>query len=73
MSECDIKILLKNVYEIYIKEKFMNQMSSPLKKIINRQMYNIKRLFYLATSVKIQSFKTFILPYFDNCLSLIGL
>ena len=34
-------------------------------------MYSIKRLFYLATSLKIQFFKTFILPYFDYCLSLI--
>jgi len=33
-------------------------------------MYSIKRLFYLATSVKIQFFKTFILPYFDYCISL---
>ena len=32
---------------------------SNLKKIINRKMYSIKRLFYLATSVKIQFFKTF--------------
>ena len=42
-----------------------------LKKIINRKLFSIKRLFYLATSVKIQFFKTFILPYFDYCLSLI--
>ena len=34
-------------------------------------MHSIKRLFYLCTSVKIQFFKTFILPYFDYCLSLI--
>jgi len=38
---------------------------------INRKLYSIKRLFYLATSVKIQFFKTFILPYFDYCLSLL--
>ena len=44
---------------------------SNLKKIINRKLFSIKRLFYLATSVKIQFFKTFILPYFDYCLSLI--
>lgn len=30
----------------------------------------IKRLFQLCTSVKIQFYKTFILPYFDNCCSL---
>ncbi len=34
-------------------------------------MYSIKRLFFLCTSVKIHFFKTFILPYFDYCLSLI--
>jgi hypothetical protein len=33
-------------------------------------MFSIKRLFYLNTSVKIQFFKTFLLPYFDYCLSL---
>ena len=44
---------------------------SNLKKIINRKMFSIKRLFYLATKVKIHFFKTFILPYFDYCLSLI--
>ena len=35
------------------------------------KFYSIKRLFYLATFVKIHFFKTFILPYFDFCLSLI--
>ena len=44
---------------------------SILKKIVNWKMHSIKRLFYLCTSVKIQFFKTFILPYFDYCLSLI--
>ena len=33
-------------------------------------MFSIKRLFYLNTSVIIQFFKTFLLPYFDYCLSL---
>ena len=44
---------------------------SNLKKVINRKLFSIKRLFYLATSVKIHFFKTFILPYFDYCSSLI--
>ena len=43
---------------------------SNMKKIINMKLYSIKRLFYLATSAKIHFFKTFILPYFDYCLSL---
>jgi hypothetical protein len=41
---------------------------SNVKKIVNWKMYSIKRLFYLCTSVKIQFFKTFILPYFDSFL-----
>ena len=45
--------------------------TSDLRKIINRKLFSIKRLFYLSTSVKIQFFKTFILPYFDYCLSLL--
>ena len=42
-----------------------------VKKLINRKIYSIKRLFYLATTVKIQFFKTFILPYFDYCSTLL--
>ena len=41
------------------------------KKIINRKIFSIKRLFYLSTAAKIQFFKTFILPYFDYCSSLL--
>ena len=44
---------------------------SNIKKIVNKKLYSIKRLFFLCTSVKIHFFKTFILPYFDYCLSLI--
>ena len=44
---------------------------SILKKIVNKKLFSIQRLFFLATSVKIHFFKTFILPYFDYCLSLI--
>jgi hypothetical protein len=44
---------------------------SIVKKIVNRKLFSIKRLFYLCTSVKIHFFKTFILPYFDYCLSLV--
>jgi hypothetical protein len=47
------------------------QYACQLKKMINKKMYSIKRLFYLSTAVKLQFFKTFILPYFDYCLSLI--
>ena len=37
---------------------------------INSKLFSIKRLFYLSTAVKLQFFKTFILPYFDYCMSL---
>ena len=37
---------------------------------INIKLFSIKRLFQLATAVKIQFFKTFVLPYFDYCSSL---
>ena len=49
--------------------KFNNMLN--LKENFSCYNYSIKRLFYLATAVKIQFFKTFILPYFDYCLSLI--
>ena len=38
---------------------------------VNKKLFSIKRLFYLCTSVKIQFFKTFILPYFDYIFTLI--
>lgn len=40
-------------------------------KSINAKLFAIKKLFYLSFDVKILFFKTFILPYFDYCLSLI--
>ncbi len=42
-----------------------------------RNFFNLKNInklleiFYLSTSVKVQFFKTFILPYFDYCLTLL--
>jgi hypothetical protein len=38
---------------------------------INKKIYSIKKLFYLPFEVKIQFFKTFLLPYFDYCISLL--
>ena len=40
-------------------------------KKINVKLLSIKRLAYLPFSVKLQFFKTFILPLFDYCLSLV--
>ena len=48
-----------------------NKYISDLKKAINQKLFSIKRLFYLSTSVKIQFYKTFVMPYFNYCLSLI--
>ncbi len=41
-----------------------------IRKTINMKIHSIKRLFYLSTPVKIQFFKTFILPCFDYCSTL---
>ena len=38
---------------------------------VNRKLFSIKRLAYLPFLVRLQFFKTFILPIFDYCLSLI--
>jgi exonuclease III len=51
------------------KLNFENYVST-LRAKINKRLFSIKKLFFLAKSVKIQFFKTFILPIFDYCLSL---
>jgi hypothetical protein len=48
-----------------------HQYASELRKSINKKLYSIKKLFYLSFQVKLQFFKTFILPYFDYCSTLI--
>jgi hypothetical protein len=42
-----------------------------LRLAVNKRLYSIKRLFYLPFSVKLQFFKTFILPHFNYCSTLI--
>ncbi len=37
------------------------------KKNVNIKLYSIKRLFYLCQAVKLQFFKSFIMPHFDYC------
>jgi hypothetical protein len=37
---------------------------------VNKRLFSIKKLFYLSFNVKLQFFKTFILPYFDYCATL---
>lgn len=46
--------------------KYTNQLCNS----IFKKLYMIKRLFYLAHDVKLQFFKSFILPYFDYCFTL---
>ena len=48
-----------------------NKHISNLSHSINSKLFAIKNLFYLSTSVKVQFFKTFILPYFDYCSTLL--
>ena len=48
-----------------------NKYVGDLRSNVNKRMFSIKRLFYLAISVKIQFFKSFILPYFDYCSTLL--
>lgn len=40
-------------------------------KCTNRRLFAIKRLFFISHRVKTQFFKTFILPYFDYCSTLV--
>ena len=56
---------------IYYHFRVIRNYILDIRKTLNRKLYSIKRLFYLSTSVKIQFFKTFIMPYFDYCLSLL--
>ena len=51
------------------KLSFSSYVSS-ICRIVNTKLFSIKRLFYLPTSVKLQFFKSFIMPYFDYCSTL---
>ena len=41
-----------------------------IEKEANKRLFSIKRLFYLSFSVKVQFFKSFIMPIFDYCSTL---
>ena len=41
-----------------------------IRRAVNIRLYSIKKLFYLPFQVKLQFFKTFLLPYFDYCSTL---
>jgi len=38
---------------------------------INQRLFSIKKIFFIENSVKLKFFKTFILPYFDYCSTLL--
>ncbi len=40
-----------------------------LKVLVNRKLFSFKRLFFLSFEIKVQFFKTFILPHFNYCFS----
>jgi hypothetical protein len=40
-----------------------NSIKKEIKKSVKRKLYSIKRLFYLCQSVKLQFFKSFIMPH----------
>ncbi|RNA16210.1 RNA-directed DNA polymerase from mobile element jockey-like [Brachionus plicatilis] len=42
---------------------------SELRTSINKRIHSINRLFFLAYKVRLQFFKSFILPFFDYCSS----
>ena len=45
--------------------------ASNVRRSVNSRLYSIKKLFYLPFQVKLQFFKTFILPLFDYCSTLL--
>jgi hypothetical protein len=55
--------------EIDNKLRFKNYVANLTLKL-NRKLYSIKKLFYLNFNLKLQFFKSFILPLFDYCSSL---
>jgi len=55
---------------LMIDLNFRKHISNIIKKV-NPKLYLYKKLFYLPLSVKIQFFKSFNLPYFDYCSTLI--
>ena len=68
------KIKVVNEFEllgVVIDSKLnFNKHVCEVRKAINKRLYSIKRLFFLTMSVKIQFFKTFILPHFDYCATI---
>lgn len=73
IDKCTVKVVSSfKLLGVTIDDKLtFQQYSHDVRKMINRKLYSIKRLFYLCMSVKVQFFKTFVLPYFDYCLSLL--
>ena len=47
-----------------------NNYVTQTRNIINRKLHSIKNIFYLPSAVKLQFFKSFIMPYYDYCSTL---
>jgi len=73
IENCQVKVVDNfKLLGVTIDNKLnFDKYSRDLRLSVNKKLYSIKRLFYLCKSVKIQFFKTFVLPYFDYCLSLL--
>ena len=41
-----------------------------IKSNVNKKLFSIKKLFFLSKNVKVQFFKTFIMPHFEYCVAL---
>ena len=72
----DNKIMVVNSFKllgVIIDNKLnFSTYCSHIRKTVNSKLHSIKRLFYLPSAVKLQFFKSFILPYFDYCATLFG-
>ena len=67
----DLAFILDLMCKMFADDTTFSKYCSDVKKNINIKIFSIKRLFYLSTAVKIQFFKTFVMPYFDYCLSIL--
>ena len=73
IDENTIEIITNfKLFGVWIDNKLnLNYYASSLINSLNKKIFAIKRLFYLLFEVKLQFFKSFILPPFDYCLSLV--
>lgn len=73
IGETNIELVDKfKLLGVYIDSKLRFEFNvSQMRVQINRKLYSIRKLFYLPFKIKIQFFKTFIVPIFDYCSTLL--